>query len=66
MGRQYKTIAIMAIVLAAILYAGYRFYPLTAPLATKVVISFVIEAGNQGWPASEWASTRPLSASMTT
>src|ERR1700735_5630421 len=41
MGRQYKTIAIMAVVLAAILYAGYRIYPLTAPLATKVVFSFL-------------------------
>ena len=48
MGRQYKTIAIMAVVLAAILYAGYRFYPLTAPLATKVVISFLIGAACSG------------------
>jgi len=48
MARQYKTIAIMAVVLAAILYAGYRFYPLTAPLATKVVISFLIGAACSG------------------
>ncbi len=48
MGRQYKTIAIMAIVLAAILYAGYRAYPLTAPLAAKVVISFLIGAACSG------------------
>jgi K(+)-stimulated pyrophosphate-energized sodium pump len=42
--RQYKTIAIMAVVLAAILYAGYRMYPPTAPLATKVVFSFLVGA----------------------
>jgi K(+)-stimulated pyrophosphate-energized sodium pump len=48
MGRQYKTIAIMAIVLAGVLYAGYRYYPLTAPLATKVVISFLIGAACSG------------------
>jgi K(+)-stimulated pyrophosphate-energized sodium pump len=48
MARQYKTIAIMAIVLAILLYAGYRFYPLTAPLATKVVISFLIGAACSG------------------
>src|SRR5580658_527031 len=33
MGRQYKTVAIMAVVLAGVLYAGYLAYPLTAPLA---------------------------------
>jgi K(+)-stimulated pyrophosphate-energized sodium pump len=48
MGRQYKTIAIMAVVLAAILYAGYRIYPLTAPLATKVVFSFLVGAACSG------------------
>src|SRR3984885_2442975 len=42
MGRQYKTIAIMAVVLAGVLYAGYLAYPLTAPLAAKVVISFLV------------------------
>jgi K(+)-stimulated pyrophosphate-energized sodium pump len=48
MGRQYKTIAIMAVVLAVILYAGYRIYPLTAPLATKVVFSFLVGAACSG------------------
>ncbi len=48
MGRQYKTIAIMALVLAGVLYAGYRLYPLTAPLATKVVFSFLVGAACSG------------------
>ena len=48
MARQYKTIAIMAVVLAAVLYAGYAIYPLTAPLAVKVVISFLIGAACSG------------------
>jgi K(+)-stimulated pyrophosphate-energized sodium pump len=48
MGRQYKTIAIMAVVLAALLYAGYHFYPLTAPLASKVVFSFLVGAACSG------------------
>src|ERR1700678_1771255 len=48
MGRQYKTIAIMAVVLAGALYAGYLAYPLTAPLAAKVVISFLVGAACSG------------------
>ena len=49
MGRQYKTIAIMAVVLAGVLYAGYLAYPLTAPLASKVVISFLVGAACSGF-----------------
>jgi K(+)-stimulated pyrophosphate-energized sodium pump len=49
MGRQYKTIAIMAVVLAAVLYGGYLAYPLTAPLAAKVVISFLVGAACSGF-----------------
>ena len=49
MGRQYKTIAIMAVVLAGVLYAGYLAYPLTAPLAAKVVISFLVGAACSGF-----------------
>jgi K(+)-stimulated pyrophosphate-energized sodium pump len=48
MARQYKTIAIMAVVLAGVLYVGYRIYPLTAPLATKVVFSFLVGAACSG------------------
>jgi K(+)-stimulated pyrophosphate-energized sodium pump len=48
MARQYKTIAIMAVVLAAVLYGGYRIYPLTAPLAIKVVFSFLVGAACSG------------------
>ena len=48
MARQYKTIAIMAVVLAALLYGGYRIYPLTAPLAIKVVFSFLVGAACSG------------------
>ncbi len=48
MARQYKTIAIMAVVLAVLLFAGYRMYGPTAPLAFKVVISFLIGAACSG------------------
>ncbi|MDI3254605.1 MAG: sodium-translocating pyrophosphatase [Bacillota bacterium] len=44
MRRQYGTIAIIAVVLAIILFLGYRLSPLTAPYANKVVISFLIGA----------------------
>jgi K(+)-stimulated pyrophosphate-energized sodium pump len=48
MARQYKTIAIMALVLAAILYAGYRMYGPTAHLALRVVFSFLVGAACSG------------------
>ena len=48
MARQYRTIAIMAVVLAVLLYIGYRVYPLTAPLALKVVFSFLVGAACSG------------------
>jgi K(+)-stimulated pyrophosphate-energized sodium pump len=48
MARQYKTIAIMAVVLAALLYGGYRMYGPTAPLALKVVFSFLVGATCSG------------------
>ena len=44
MKRQYSTIALIAIILAIILYVGYRISPYTAPYANKVVISFLIGA----------------------
>ena len=48
MARQYKTIAIMAIVLAGVLYAGYMMYGPTAPVALKVVFSFLVGAACSG------------------
>ena len=44
MKRQYGTIALIAVILAIILYVGYRVSPYTAPYANKVVISFLIGA----------------------
>ncbi|HVW78361.1 MAG TPA: sodium-translocating pyrophosphatase [Alloacidobacterium sp.] len=44
MRRQYGTIALIAVGLAIILYLGYRLSPFTAPIANKVVISFLIGA----------------------
>jgi K(+)-stimulated pyrophosphate-energized sodium pump len=44
MSRQYTTIALIAVVLAAALYIGYRLSPFTAPLAGKVVVSFLVGA----------------------
>src|ERR1700728_2548887 len=44
MSRQYTTIAALAVVLALALFVGYKFSDFTAPLAGKVVISFLIGA----------------------
>ncbi len=44
MSRQYTTIGALAIVLAVALFVGYKFSDFTAPLAGKVVISFLIGA----------------------
>jgi len=49
MARQYKTIAIMAVILAAMLYAGYYFYPPTSDRAIKVVVSFLLGAACSGF-----------------
>src|SRR6202167_2834327 len=49
MSRQYTTIAALAVVLAIALYVGYRFSDFTAPLAGKVVISFLIGACCSGF-----------------
>jgi len=48
MGRQYKTIAIMAVVLAAVLYGGYWLYLPTRHLALRVVFSFLVGAACSG------------------
>src|SRR6201996_4599876 len=44
MSRQYTSIAALAVVLAVALFVGYKFSDFTAPLAGKVVISFLIGA----------------------
>src|SRR6201986_3052660 len=44
MSRQYTTIAALGVVLAIALFVGYKFSDFTAPLAGKVVISFLIGA----------------------
>src|SRR6204780_3660467 len=49
MSRQYTTIAALAIVLAIALFVGYKFSDFTAPLAGKVVISFLIGAVCSGF-----------------
>ena len=42
--RQYRTIGALALVLAVVLFAGYKFSPRTAPLAGKTVLSFLVGA----------------------
>ena len=42
--RQYRTIAIIAVVLAIIVFGGYELSPRTAPYALKTVIAFLVGA----------------------
>src|ERR1700726_1876556 len=49
MSRQYTTIAAPDVVLATALFVGYKFSGFTAPLAGKVVISFLIGAVCSGF-----------------
>ncbi len=44
LARQYRTIGILAVVLAVVLFAGYHLSDRTAPLALKTVISFLVGA----------------------
>jgi K(+)-stimulated pyrophosphate-energized sodium pump len=44
MARQYTSIALLAVALAIALFLGYKVSAFTAPMATKVVISFLIGA----------------------
>ncbi len=48
LARQYKAIAWMALLLAIVLYVGYRAYPPTSSLALKVVFSFLVGAACSG------------------
>jgi K(+)-stimulated pyrophosphate-energized sodium pump len=44
MSKQYQTIGGIAVVLAILLFCGYKFYPRTAPYAATTVISFLVGA----------------------
>ena len=44
LARQYRTIGILAVVLAIIVFAGYKLSPRTAPYATETVIAFLVGA----------------------
>ena len=60
MRRQYGAIALIAAILAVVLYGGYQLSPFTRPYATKVVISFVIGAACSAFSgqAGMWVSIR--------
>ncbi len=69
--RQYKTIGILSVVLAILIFIGYRVSPRNAPLATKTVIAFLIGAacsglaGFTGMYVSIRANIRTASAART-
>jgi K(+)-stimulated pyrophosphate-energized sodium pump len=46
--RQYRTIAMLSVVLAALIFIGYKVSPRNAPLAVKTVIAFLIGAACSG------------------
>src|SRR5215469_9784196 len=69
--RQYRTIGIIAVVLAVVLFVGYSFSERTAPYALKTVISFLTGAvcsaiaGYTGMYCSIRANIRTASAART-
>jgi K(+)-stimulated pyrophosphate-energized sodium pump len=69
--RQYKTIAMLAVVIAVLLYVGYSLSPRTSPYAGNVVISFLVGAfcsglsGFTGMYVSIRANIRTASAART-
>ncbi len=69
--RQYKTIGIIAAVLAVVVFFGYEMSPRTAPYALKTVISFLVGAicsglaGFTGMYCSIRANIRTASAART-
>lgn len=71
MKRQYGTIAVLALVIAILLYVGYHFYARTAPYAAMTVISFLIGAvcsgfaGYTGMYVSIRSNIRTASAART-
>ncbi len=42
--RQYQTIGVIALVLAVVVFFGYKLSPRTAPYALKTVVSFLVGA----------------------
>ncbi|HYN14195.1 MAG TPA: sodium-translocating pyrophosphatase [Terriglobales bacterium] len=69
--RQYKTIGMLSVVLAVLIFIGYRVSPRNAPLATKTVVAFLIGAacsglaGFTGMYVSIRANIRTASAART-
>ncbi|WP_254061529.1 sodium-translocating pyrophosphatase [Granulicella sp. L60] len=71
LSRQYKTIGAIAVVLALVVFFGYRMSPRTEPYALKTVISFLVGAvcsglaGFTGMYCSIRANIRTASAART-
>jgi K(+)-stimulated pyrophosphate-energized sodium pump len=69
--RQYQTIALIALVLAVVVFVGYHLSPRTAPYAMKTVVSFLVGAvcsglaGFTGMYCSIRANIRAASAART-
>jgi K(+)-stimulated pyrophosphate-energized sodium pump len=69
--RQYKTIGVIAFVLALVVFFGYRLSPRTSPYALKTVVSFLVGAvcsalaGYTGMYCSIRANIRTASAART-
>jgi K(+)-stimulated pyrophosphate-energized sodium pump len=69
--RQYKTIGAIALVLAVVVFVGYRMSPRTSPFALKTVVSFLVGAvcsglaGFTGMYCSIRANIRTASAART-
>ncbi|WP_433972908.1 sodium-translocating pyrophosphatase [Tunturiibacter lichenicola] len=69
--RQYRTIGAIALVLAVVVFVGYRMSPRTSPFALKTVLSFLVGAvcsglaGFTGMYCSIRANIRTASAART-
>jgi K(+)-stimulated pyrophosphate-energized sodium pump len=69
--RQYQTIGMIALVLAVIVFVGYKLSPRTSPYALKTVVSFLVGAicsglaGFTGMYCSIRANIRAASAART-
>jgi K(+)-stimulated pyrophosphate-energized sodium pump len=71
LARQYRTIGIIAVILAVVVFAGYKASPRTSPYAIKTVIAFLVGAvcsglaGFTGMYVSIRANIRTASAART-